>query len=155
MFEAGGFGVFDPGINALSIVTAIMPYPVFVERAELFVPANRATPIAVDLALRGPAQSGLTSFDCAFDWRQEGEQTWTIGVRFKDGGSLELTHGGTRLLVDGVAKISEPDSEYRRIYRRFHELVSSGRSDVDARPLQIVADGFMMGTWREVAAFNW
>ena len=27
-FEAGGFGVFDPCINALSIVTKIMPEPV-------------------------------------------------------------------------------------------------------------------------------
>ena len=25
IWEAGGFGVFDPGINALSIVTKIMP----------------------------------------------------------------------------------------------------------------------------------
>ena len=155
VFEAGGFGVCDPGINALSIITAILPFPVFVERAELFFPANRATPIAADLSFRGPVGSGLKSMTCAFDWRQQGEQTWTIAVRLHDGGRLELTHGGTRLFVDGEAKFSEPDSEYRRIYRRFHALVESGQSDVDASPLRLVADAFLIGQRREVEPFIW
>ena len=155
VFEAGGFGVFDPGINALSIITAILPYPVFVTRSELSFPANRATPIAADLTMRGPAGSGLKSMTCAFDWRQQGEQTWTIAVRFADGGKLELTHGGTRLLVDGVERVSEPDNEYRQIYRRFHKLITAGQSDVDASPLQIVADAFMMGRRRQVEGFEW
>ena len=30
IWEPGGFGVFDPGINALSIATAIFPGPLFV-----------------------------------------------------------------------------------------------------------------------------
>ena len=41
---------------------------------------------------------------------------------------------------------SEPGalmSEYEAIYRRFAELVAHGRSEVDARPLQLVADIFM------------
>jgi D-galactose 1-dehydrogenase len=155
VFEAGGFGVFDPGINALSIVTAILPYPVFVEKAELFFPANRATPIAVDLRLRGPAHASLKAIQCAFDWRQEGEQTWSIAVRFQDSGTLELTHGGTRLFLDGDAKVSEPDSEYRSIYRRFYDLVGTSKSDVDASPLQLVADAFMIGTRHEVESFLW
>src|SRR5262245_49889965 len=29
IWEPGGFGVFDPGINALSIVTEILPMPIF------------------------------------------------------------------------------------------------------------------------------
>src|SRR3954467_7182169 len=31
IWEPGGFGVFDPGINAFSIVTKILPRPIFVE----------------------------------------------------------------------------------------------------------------------------
>jgi hypothetical protein len=50
IWQAGGFGVFDPGINALSIVTRILPEPVFVKRADLSFPANRDAPIAADLA---------------------------------------------------------------------------------------------------------
>ena len=37
----GGFGVFDPGINSLSIMTHILPDPLFVEAAILRVPENR------------------------------------------------------------------------------------------------------------------
>ncbi len=40
-------------------------------------------------------------------------------------------------------------SEYESIYRRFAELVADGNSEIDARPLQLVADIFM--TARNVA----
>src|SRR6201991_2022784 len=45
IFEPGGLGVFDPGINALSILTRILPRTVFVTAAELSFPANREAPI--------------------------------------------------------------------------------------------------------------
>src|SRR5690606_21509250 len=38
IWEAGGLGVFDPGINALSIVTRILPRPVFATEATLEFP---------------------------------------------------------------------------------------------------------------------
>ncbi|MGR3579838.1 MAG: Gfo/Idh/MocA family protein, partial [Sagittula sp.] len=41
VFEAGGLGVFDPGINALSILTEILPVPVHLTGAELHFPENR------------------------------------------------------------------------------------------------------------------
>ena len=44
-----GIGVFDPGINALSILTQILPAPVFLTKAELSFPANRAAPIAAEI----------------------------------------------------------------------------------------------------------
>ena len=150
IWEAGGFGVFDPGINALSILVKIMPAPVFLTSADLLFPANRDTPIAVALALRGRA-----SVTAEFDWRQEGEQTWTIDAALADGGALQLTHGGTRLFVDGVPDVAEADQEYRSIYRRFHGLIASGQSDVDARPLHLVADAMLMGKRQQTAAFTW
>jgi D-galactose 1-dehydrogenase len=155
VFEPGGFGVFDPGINALSIITEIMPYQLFVESADLHFASNRATPIAVDLKLRGPAQSGLTSMTCALDWRQEGEQIWTITIRLQDGDVLQLTHGGTRLLVNGKLLVSEPDNEYRRIYQRFHSFITSGLSDADGRPLELVADAFLVGRRHTLEPFEW
>ena len=51
IFQAGGFGVFDPCINALSIVTKIMPEPVAVTSGELFFPKNADAPIAANLTL--------------------------------------------------------------------------------------------------------
>jgi D-galactose 1-dehydrogenase len=46
IWDAGNFGVFDPGINALSILTKIAPGAMFVKSAVLRYPENRDTPIA-------------------------------------------------------------------------------------------------------------
>jgi len=156
IFAAGGFGVFDPGINALSILTRILPVPVFVRGAELLVPANRDTAIAATLEMRagtGAADGFPVTAD--FDFRQEGEQTWAIAIAMADGTRLDLTHGGTRLAIDGVPATGEPDTEYQRIYRHFHRLITEGASDVDARPLHLVADACLVGRWRATGAFDW
>ncbi len=50
IWEPGGLGVFDPGINALSIVTHILPERFFLTGSELYFPENRAAPIAASLA---------------------------------------------------------------------------------------------------------
>jgi D-galactose 1-dehydrogenase len=50
IWQPGGLGVFDPGINALSVVTRILPQPFFLAKADLSFPANCGTPIAADLA---------------------------------------------------------------------------------------------------------
>ena len=55
IWEPGGFGVFDPGINALSIVARIFPGALFVREAELSYPRNKQTPIAAELRM---AESG-------------------------------------------------------------------------------------------------
>src|SRR5437868_14075063 len=51
IFEAGGFGVFDPGINAFSVITKILPGAVFVRDAALQVPENAHAPIAAAIEL--------------------------------------------------------------------------------------------------------
>ncbi|CAO3459337.1 L-arabinose 1-dehydrogenase (EC 1.1.1.376) [Azospirillum argentinense] len=154
IFAAGGFGVFDPGINALSILTEILPGPVVVRDAELRVPANRDTPIAATLRMEGVAGSAVGTVTAAFDFLQEGEQTWAIAIE-TNSGRLDLTHGGTRLSVDGVPVLAEPDAEYQGIYRRFHHLIGDAAGDVDARPLQLVADACLVGRWRTTDAFHW
>lgn len=75
IWEAGGFGVFDPGLNALSIVTAAMREPLRVTDSTLSFPSNRQAPIAAALTLE--SASGVP-VDVAFDWRQTGPQTWRI-----------------------------------------------------------------------------
>lgn len=152
IWQAGGFGVFDPGINALSVLVKIMPQPVFVDASQMLFPANRETPIAVNLALRS---KGVSVMSAEFDWRQEGEQTWTISIELQDGGTLVLTHGGTKLFIDGKPEHAEADQEYRHIYRKFAKLIETRKSDIDARPLHIVADAMLLGTRRVTDAFHW
>ncbi len=143
IWTAGGFGVFDPGINALSIVTEIMPSPVFVSRADLAFPANCDAPIAASLAFRtGDRSNGLTA---EFDWRQTGPQTWEIVIETGEGRLVKLSNGGSRLEVNGVLDVERPPHEYEDIYDRFAELLRDRRSLVDAAPLRLVADAFLLG----------
>jgi D-galactose 1-dehydrogenase len=143
IWEPGGFGVFDPGINALSIVTRIMPQPVFVEGAELSFPENRATPIAADLRFASSTTHG--DWSAAFDWRQTGEQTWDILIETGEGERLALRKGGSRLEVDGRLAVEAKPQEYEMIYQRFAELLDSRTSEIHEDPLRLVADAFMVG----------
>ncbi|EAU43055.1 putative d-galactose 1-dehydrogenase protein [Fulvimarina pelagi HTCC2506] len=151
IWEPGGLGVFDPGINALSIATHILPTTFFLTGSTLSFPENRQAPIAAKLAFTDANGLDLTA---DFDWRQEGPQTWDIVVETEDGGSLELSEGGKKLTLDGKPVIDEPDAEYRGIYRHFVDLVGSGTSDVDIAPLRHVADAFMLGRRETVDAFH-
>lgn len=148
IFEAGGMGVFDPGINALSILTEILPMPVHLRAAELEFPANRQAPIAARLAL-----SANISAD--FDFRQEGPQTWDMEC-VTDAGHLALRMGGNVLEIDGAAAGGENSimGEYPALYARMAELVRKGVSDVDLAPMVLVADAFTLGRRETAAAFE-
>jgi D-galactose 1-dehydrogenase len=45
--------------------------------------------------------------------------------------------------------------EYERIYERFADLLDRGESDMNAAPLQLVADAFLVGRRVETDAFEW
>jgi len=150
IFDAGGLGVFDPGINALSVLTAVLPDEAFVHSAVLEFPQNQQAPIAAALALR--TESGV-SVAAEFDFRQKGEQTWDIELTTTTG-RLKLSRGGGALEIDGrpVATDDALAGEYPRLYARFAALCAAGESEVDWRPFQLVADAFLVGERRTVAA---
>ena len=152
IFQAGGFGVFDPGINAFSIVTKIMPEPVFVTEAELFTPANADAPIAANLTFSCGGMGG--GFSAALDWRPIETDIWEISVETEDGETLKLSRGGARLDVNGKTVVEKPPQEYEDIYTHFEQLLEAGESLVDAAPLRLVADAFLMGRRREIEAFE-
>jgi D-galactose 1-dehydrogenase len=141
--------VFDPGINALSILTRILPRAVFVTAAELSFPANRDAPIAANLAL---TDAGGLPVTAEFDFRQTGPQSWDIVVE-TDQGRMTLSGGGARMAVDGKVLAQEQEAEYRGLYRRFVELAARGESDVDLTPFRLVADAFMLGKRNVVEPF--
>jgi D-galactose 1-dehydrogenase len=153
IWEPGGFGVFDPGINAISIITEILPSPIFVEKADLITPANRFTPIAANITFRA-ADGGDGDLSAEFDWRQAGEQSWNIDVDSR-ALKLKLTHGGTRLSVNGKDTIAAPSQEYEEIYARFADMVKSGKSNMDGSPLELVADCMMLGRRSDTLDFFW
>jgi predicted dehydrogenase len=152
IWEPGGFGVFDPGINALSVLTTILPRDVCVEAALLEFPENQQSPIAAQVRMR--AEDGV-EINAEFDFRQKGEQSWDIELK-TTAGNLKLSRGGAVLAIDGnvVSTDESLAGEYPRLYRRFAVLVDSGQSEVDWRPFQLVADSFLIGERRIVAAHH-
>lgn len=152
IWEAGGFGVFDPGINALSILTWILPMPIFIQSADLEFPANKDAPIAATLAFSA-GQDG-DDLVAEFDWRQTGPQSWDIEVETGEGAKLRLSNGGKRLEIDGVLVTDAPSEEYSLIYARFAELIEAGSSEVHVEPFRLVADAFMVGRRTSVPNFE-
>ncbi|OYX22038.1 MAG: D-galactose 1-dehydrogenase, partial [Rhodobacterales bacterium 32-66-9] len=140
--------VFDPGINALSILTEILPQPVHLTRATLEFPANRQTPIAAQLIF----SQNVTA---DFDWRQEGPQTWDIEAQ-TDKGQLALRMGGNVLEIDGKPFAGENTimGEYPALYARMADLVRTATCDVDLAPMVHVADALTLGERRITDAFD-
>lgn len=148
IFDAGGFGVFDPGINALSVLTEILPGDVHVESALLEFPENQQAPIAANVRMR----TGATPIVAEFDFRQKGDQSWDIEIT-TTAGKLKLSNGGATLAIDGKTPASDAGlaGEYPRLYQRFAALCAAGKSEVDWRPFQLVADAFLIGERKIVA----
>lgn len=150
IFEPGGLGVFDPAINAFSILTAILPHPVFVTRAELDFPANRAAPIAAEIDF---SDTQGVPVHASLNFLQPGPPSWDIHVE-TDAGRLTLSRGGAQLTDAGRIVLDEAEREYPALYQRFVELIGRGESEVDIAPLTLVADAYLLGRRRDVEPFE-
>lgn len=154
VWAPGGFGVFDPGINALSIFTRILPFVPFVRSAELTTPANRQTPIAAQLVF-GSTDPAAPTLTADFDWREQGDEKWHMTIETADGRPARLFKGGSALSVGGTVVAEAPSEEYERIYAHFADLLDGRRSDVDGAPLRLVADAMLVGKRASTDAFEW
>jgi D-galactose 1-dehydrogenase len=148
IWQPGGFGVFDPGINALSIATRIFPGSLFVQSADLHVPANAQTPIAADIIFSSPEADG--PLGASLDWRRSEGEEWTIAVKASDGTAVRLEDGGARLIVNGETSTDDGLGEYPDIYRTFVDLIDERRSLVDVAPFRLVADCLLVGRTNKV-----
>jgi D-galactose 1-dehydrogenase len=153
LWQSGGFGVLDPGMNALSILTKLIPEPIFPRAARLFVPANCAAPIAAEIEL---LTDGGLEISVALDFRETGPQRWNIDLD-TDAGAMRLSAGGGFLTLGEEPVPPDAgslDAEYEALYRRFGELVARGEIDVDTRPLQLVSDIFLVAKQIPVESFE-
>jgi D-galactose 1-dehydrogenase len=150
IWQAGGLGVFDPGINALSIVTDLLPQALFVESAALSVPSNCQSPIAASVHMRSGEQVKVVA---ELDFDHSINEQWSIELRCEEG-VMRLDAGGAMVSIDGVAQAVRDEGEYPAMYRHFAQLIEDGQSDLDLQPLRIVADSFFVGSKETVAAFH-
>ena len=151
IWQAGGFGVFDPGVNALSILTHILPGNLVLTAATLSFPRNRDTPIEAQVTM---AYDHRATVELAFNFRYAGAPRWDIEIETTDG-AIALTHGGAKLYILGTAIPLPASAEYPRLYARFASLIRAGQSEVDLAPLQLVADAFLCGRRIEVEPFSY
>jgi D-galactose 1-dehydrogenase len=143
IWERGGFGVFDPGINALSIATLLCPEPLLVRKADLRMERRGHQPEAATLALAtGGIESGIGA---RFEWRHRGTEQWTIDLTTKAGTRIVLSEGGAVLRIDEGPEQRAQGGEYPGLYARFADLVARGESEVDVAPLRVVADALLAG----------
>ncbi len=148
IWQPGGLGVFDPGINALSILTSLIDEPVTLENATLQVPQNCHAPIAAQLGL----MAGTVPVSVDLDFLQTGKQTWEISVETEEG-TLLLEDGGSVLTLPGEEAQVFPDREYERLYQHFASLITDGAGEVDLRPFTLVSDAFLLGKVEQVENF--
>jgi D-galactose 1-dehydrogenase len=141
IWKAGGLGVFDPGINALSILTRILPGALVLKDAELAFPSNCETPIAASLCLENELGAEVRM---ELDFLQAGPPNWDIEVA-TDAERLLLSKGGAVMQIGDAAPVENPDNEYPNLYARFERLARDRSIDVDATPFRLVADAFMCG----------
>ncbi len=147
----GNLGVFDPGINALSILTEILPHSLYVKDAVLDFPSNRDTPIAAAVTF---GSDGNYDVLVELDWMESGPPKWEIEI-VTEHGACALTKGGACLKIDGRMIDLPESSEYDAVYRKFASLIEQRESYADLTPFQHAADAFMLGKRKIVAPFFW
>jgi predicted dehydrogenase len=141
IWKAGGLGVFDPGINALSILTRIMPEKLFLSDAQLTFPSNCETPIAATLKFEDAAGVPV---HMELDFLHPGPPSWDIDIETVRG-CLRLSEGGGAMAVDDLPVAIPASGEYPNLYAHFAQLVQLRGIDADLAPLQLVADAFLCG----------
>jgi predicted dehydrogenase len=138
IFQPKGFGVFDAGSNALSILTRILPNRIAVTDANFVVRSGDAMPIAARVSFRIDDSDDNVA---DLDWRVRHDSR-NIAVRCEDGTELSLSRSGRHLHVNGAPLVEDANSEYPRLYSHFFRVVANHDRDVDDRPLQLIVDAF-------------
>lgn len=151
IWRDGGFGVLDAGINAISILTKILPEDISVEAAHLLVPSNCESPIAAAVAFR--TEHGAL-IDAEFDFRHSGRLVRSVDLE-TDAGVLNLARQGAELEIDGSpVSLATQQQEYQTLYRRFATLIERHESDIDKRPLELVVDIFRLAAHSLIEPFH-
>ena len=101
----------------------------------------------------------LAPLAAELDFLWEGDPLWRQVIE-TDQGTLTLNQGGAIMEIDGTARQgdswSEPGipGEYDGLYARFADLLARRASEVDLRPMTLVADAFTLGRRIDAPAFT-
>ncbi len=147
IWQPKGFGVFDAGLNALSIITRLIPSPILVRSSACTMHSDGQQPIEATLELNAAGVSGPIFAE--FDWRSDQEEHRVIKATTSAGTKLLIKDGGRPLIINGKASAQKPtQGEYAALYTRFAHLIARGQSDMDVEPLRIAADAYLIARRR-------
>lgn len=152
IWRADGLGVFDMGINALSVASRLFAQPPFVRSAELRIAENHAAPLSAVLQLGIDGCDG--PMEVRMDWGHRGEHRRELRIWTACGHRLELLESGGRLVVDGTVAIDAPRAEYAMLYARFAALLTEGRIEADLAPLRMTLDALAIGRRTRLPPFE-
>jgi len=151
--KEGGLGVFDAGINALSILGQILGDSWSPSNVVFKKPKNWETPISANFNL--VSHNNEIKGKVNLDWNGGDPEIWQIDL-YGDNIKLSLIAGGGKLQINDIESEKTPNhmNEYELVYNNFYELIKDEKSDIDISPLQTVEDVFADAKWVEIAAFN-
>lgn len=152
IFETGGLGVFDPAINALSILTQLLPGEYRVQSAQLERPANFAMPICGTGSLVSAKVADSITLD--LDFLEPDGEIWDIDIVCANGETLRLSKGGAALAINGAIQPVPDHAEYAGVYRRFALLLEQRQSEFDLQPLAIALDMMDKADWSSGSDFH-
>ncbi len=152
IWQQDGFGVFDMGINALSVVSRLFAHPPFVRAADLRIAANHAAPLSA--VLQFGSLDGDGPMAVHMDWGITGPDQREVRVTTQCGHQLALLNSGGTLVIDDVVVLETARSEYPMLYARFADLVRRGQSDIDLAPLKMTLDALAIGRREGLPAFQ-
>ena len=129
-----------------------LPGGLFVQSAELRVPANAQTPIAADIVFSSPQADG--PLHASLDWRRSEGEEWTITVETSDGRTSGSRTAERGCFSTAKRRADDGPGEYPDIYRTFVDLIDERRSLVDVAPFRLVADCLLVGKRTTVEPVN-
>lgn len=134
LWSEGGFGVFDPGINALSMMTRLFPRQWGIRDCRLGIPENAAMPAKAEFSL----VSANASIPVVLEFHDSNDDIWTIELKFASGEDVVISSGGSDLMIDQMRVDLPRMDEYRAVYEMFFSLIENGFSEVHLDPLELV-----------------
>ena len=154
IWEPGGFGVFDPGINAFSIATKIFPGAA----------VRSSRPTSASPRMRRRRSPPTSTFYSPAAGRPADRQSRLAPDRRRGMDDQIETDRRHATPARGRRRATDPRwrsqrrqpgiGEYPDIYRTFVDLIDERRSLVDVAPLRLVADCLLVGGRRTVEAVN-
>lgn len=150
LWRPGGFGVFDPGINALSILTALCSSSCTLSNTRFDVPENVEMPVSACFTLH--AEDLVVDVD--FNFRPGASEAWFIHLEADNGDTLDLTGGGTTMSINDRPPTFGESREYAGLYQRFATIVGERTSDFDTSPLELAEAAFASAIVTRVPAIS-